>query len=72
MVAPRQVSTGNVETDVWMTRSCVTSFDSCLDDGDEIFVAENGRGRVRHQIYGVVYRRRRHYEDLLFGCVIYM
>jgi len=44
MVAPGQVSDGVVETDVWMTRSCVTSFDSGLDDCDEIFVAEDGRG----------------------------
>lgn len=44
IVAPGQVSACNVETDVWMTRSCVTSFDSGLYDGNEIFVAENGRG----------------------------
>jgi hypothetical protein len=39
MVAPGQVSIWSVETDVWMTRSCVTSFDSGLYDSDEIFVA---------------------------------
>jgi hypothetical protein len=39
MVAPGQVSDGVVETDVWMTRSCVTSFDSGLYHSDEIFIA---------------------------------
>jgi hypothetical protein len=44
MVAPGRVSIWNVETNVWMTRSCVTSFNSGLDDSDEIFVAQDGRG----------------------------
>ena len=72
MVAPGQVSTSSVETDEWMTRSCVTSFDSCLYDGDEILVAQNGGSRVCHQIHRVVYMRRRHCENLLVDNVIYM
>lgn len=48
-----------------------TSFHSSFDDSYEVFVTQDSRRRVGHQVQGVVYRWRRHSGRLSDSMVVF-